>query len=210
MKVTAPDPGFQARFLWHLFNLVYESFVAKSNGGTDRYGESWKPLKPSTIAYRPVSKDELSALGLHGTRYRGLLSPGQNQQWKAIFYHQMTRLIASGYPMMEAKGLAAKLAWAIMKSRGAQTKIGLLSQRKVPILDRTGRLKRSLSPGHVSGESYVPASEDQIASIEGHGLTLGTRVPYAKYVHRTRPIWPVGHMETLIVEAIRLAGGTIT
>lgn len=172
---------------YQLFARIEEAFVDKSKGGTDDLGGYWKPLDPKTIAARPLTEKQAKRLKVSEGE-RGLLTPEENRQWKGIF----ASLFAKHRQVMNdqrAKYLAAKSAWAIMKSRGAKTRIGLLSRRKVPILIVSERLLESVSAGTLSGNRYYKPKE-QLFEYEDGEIVLGSEVPYAEYVNKKRKIIP--------------------
>lgn len=182
---------FNSTFVHSLFGKIQKAFKDKSNpGGRDEFGDSWAPLKPSTIAQRPLRKGEATRLGIRGLGRagRGLLTAAENRKWKGIFASTFARL-APVLGEAAAKAQAARLAWAILKSQGAKTKLATLGTRSVPLLVVSGRLKRSLGPGTLSAGRYSPPDE-QIAKFNGNRLEIGTSVPYAGHVHKKRRLWP--------------------
>lgn len=188
---------FAAHLAKSLYEQIHDAFLVKSAGGTDSAGIKWKPLKRETIARRPVAYGTVTQLGIGGRgekafarRERGLLTASQNERWKKIFFANFIRL-KHRVGEDEAKSIAAAMAWNILKSEGAQTKLAVLGNRKVPVLIDSGRLLGSLTPGKVSSSTYHP-SDEQIYSLRGRILSLGSKVPYAVYQHATRPLWPKG------------------
>lgn len=191
----APDPlGYREAFLsafgQELFTRIHKGFMDKSDGKQDDVGGFWKPLKRSTIAARPIAPGERKKLGILGLGRggRGLLTAGENRIWKGIFASTFARL-APRVGEGKAKALAAKLAWAILKARGAKTKLEVLGGRKVPIHIVSHRLERSLRPGTISGDHYVPP-EEQVFQTKGSEFTIGTEVDYGAKLHKTRRLWP--------------------
>lgn len=192
---------FASAFAHALFTKIAKAYEIKSAGGTDELGYKWKDLKPTTKAYRKLKSGELSSMGIQGKRQRGLLTPSQNKQWKAIFASTMKKLIARGMGVDEAKGKAAQVAWSIMKSKGALTKLSVLGNRKVPILRVSDRLYKSLSPGTLSGGRYYKPA-NQVFEIQGKTITLGSSVPYAAKQHKTRPLFPsINKIKPWLLEA---------
>lgn len=171
---------FQARLARNLMKQIHEAFLVKSEGDADSTGESWKPLSRKTIAYRPIPG--------RPTAGRGLLSSREDTQWRAIFRSQFVKL-AVKMGEQAAKIQAAKIAWGIMKSRGARTKLDVYGGRKVKMLIVSHRLEKSLRPGRVSGGSYRGPAE-QVFQISPSLVILGSKVPYAAHQHRTRRLWP--------------------
>jgi len=181
---------FKMFFAFHLLEKIHDAFLTKSDGGTDETGLRWKPLKRETIAQRPLGPGEATKFGIRGLGRsgRGLLTMSQNRRWKGIFYSTFKRLLLK-VGEAQAKVLAAKLAWANLKSEGAKTKLDVLGDRKVPILQVSHRLIKSLTPGSLSDDSYSPP-EEQIFESHWGSVTIGSKVPYAAKQHKTRPLWP--------------------
>lgn len=74
----------------------------------------------------------------------------------------------------------------------AKRKLGLSPYRARLINRRTDRLLLSLKPGTIARGHYRPAKE-QVFDIDGPFVVVGTSVPYAKFVHAKRPLWPKAH-----------------
>lgn len=186
--------GIAARIGVAALSAIQQDFLVKSRGGTGRDGIRWEPLKRSTIARRPVTPGEKKALGITGPRTRGLLTPAQDKRWRQIYGTRLARLrlhMSEG----EARARAAQIAWAVLKSEGAKTKIEVLGGRAVDSLRDTGRLLRSLSPGV---EATPSGEEEQVFRTEPGQVIVGTNVPYAKQLHEgipgrlpARPFWPL-------------------
>lgn len=171
---------------YNLFTKIEKAFIDKSSGGADELGQYWKPLDPKTIAARPLTEKEEKRYADRSEK--GLLTPGELRIWKGIFASQYAKHRKSMNDA-RAKYLAAKSAWAILKSKGAKTRIGLLSRRKVPILRISDRLLESVSAGTLSGNRYYKPKE-QIFRNEDGTLLLGSGVPYAEHVNKARRIIP--------------------
>lgn len=184
--------AFRVQFGVTMLEQISKAFLVKSIGGTDELGDKWKPLAPATIAQRPVTAGEKKRLGITGPRERGLLTPDQNKLWKAIFASKLAKL-ATMLPYGEAKALAAKSAWGILKSKGALTKLAVLGNRQVTMLIVTGKLFKSLYPGYFlfgQSQNYVPGT-DQVFRVDRPGIIeLGSKVKYANHQHAMRPLWP--------------------
>lgn len=184
------DPGgvvkvIQLRIGVTVLSLVQQAFIVKSRGGQGDDGIKWKPLARATIAQRRTSASERKALGITGKRVRGLLTPAQDKRWRGIFASRVAKLRAQGVP--DAEALAAQMAWAILKSEGAQTKLGLLGGRTVDIGRDTGVMFRSLTPGIEDRPSNAPY---QIFDTPPAAVIIGSNVPYAGDFHTDRPLWP--------------------
>lgn len=194
--ITGLGRTFKSYFAYYWFVKVREAFLIKSNGGTDDTGTQWAPNAKSTIAQRPISPGDMrkvrgkNKVPIEG-RVRGLLTPAQDALWRAIFVSNYKRL-QSRVGLGEAKARAAQIAWAILKSRGAQTKIEVFGNRKLPIGQNTGRLLAACSPGRVSDSDYQPP-EDQGVTFHHGSLDFEINVPYASAFHRKRRIWPANY-----------------
>jgi len=171
---------------YNLFSKIEEAFIDKSKGGSDELGNYWKPLDPKTIAARPLTEKEEKRF--KDRSEKGLLTPGELRIWKGIFASQYAKHRKSMNDG-RAKYLAAKSAWAILKSKGAKTRIGFLSRRKVLILRISDRLLKSVSAGTLSGNRYYKPQE-QIFNNDDGTLLLGTSVEYAEHVNKARKIIP--------------------
>lgn len=168
--------------IYYTFQIIHEEFLVKSRGGTDSAGIRWKPLSPRTIAYRPLGKGDAQLFGVRNFKAtRGLLTPSQDKRWRAIYGYQIRR--------GKTPAQAASLAWNILKSSGAKTRLGTLSNRQLPILILTQRLERSLRPGKVIQGLYLP-SQEQEYEVDGTRLVVRTTVPYSDKLAQERPIFP--------------------
>lgn len=193
----ADDPygiarGIQLRGGIALLSKIQQAFIVKSRGGTGDDGIKWPPLKRSTIAQRRTTGTERKALGIGGTRVRGLLTPAQDRRWRQIFGSRLAKLrlvMSDG----AAKAKAAQIAWAILKSEGAQTKLQVLGGRQVDILRDTGELFRSLTPGV---EDQPSGADGQVFRVPPGRVIVGSN---KKPWHHagipgklpTRPLWPL-------------------
>jgi len=139
----------------------------------------------------------------------GLLSPQEYKQWKKIFGVQYHKFISQGQSESKAKENAGKIAWTVMKGKGAQTKIDVLGSRDLLILRNTDKLYRSLLPGKKTLHSYKKFNKDQIYTVSKGKLQIGTSVEYANDVSEERPIWP-DTMEPWINKATEEAIQTVT
>ncbi len=181
---------FKNYFAYALIDRIHSAFLQKSDGQADETGLKWKPLKRETIAQRPMQPGEWKKHGIMnlGRGGRGLLTLLQNKLWKGIFFSTYKRLLLK-VGDAEAKRIAARTAWAILKSMGAKTKLETLGDRKVPILRVSDRLMNSLAPGSLSGAEYIAPTE-QVYQRHWGSITIGSKVPYAAKQHNTRPLWP--------------------
>lgn len=178
---------YRATFVQAMFGHIYKAYLVKAKGRADETGLRWEPLAPSTIAQRPITLKDRISKGI-GFQIRGLLTPQEDKIWRGIFRSTMLSLLSQ---MGEdaAKAHAGRTAWAVLKSRGARTKLATLGRRKVDILRVTDRLLNSYEPGAVVGARYYRKKE-QIADFEGQKIYLGSAVPYNAALVRRRPIIP--------------------
>ncbi len=180
-----------------LLSKIQQALIVKSRGGTDEAGIKWVPLKPETVAYsrRITARDKREA-GINGRRqrHRGILTADQNKLWKKTFGSRLAQLRAKGVPEGEAKSIAARIAWALVKEAGGQTVLAVFGGRQVDILRDTGELFRSLRPG--VGDQPSESAEGQIVRLAAGAITVGTN---KKPWHHTgnpsrglpaRPLWP--------------------
>lgn len=181
-----------ARTFWtevvrHLFHKISEAFAIKADGGTDELGNRWKDISLATKAARRMSVAERKRLGVG--KHRGLLTAAQDKMWRGIFHSEMKRQDKLGNGGgKEAKEAAAKLAWAILKSRGAKTRRDVATLRKVKILRDTDRLYKSFLPSQAKG-TYRP-KKDQVFDVKPGQMEFGSSVEYAEEQDRERPIIP--------------------
>lgn len=189
---------FWGAFAYSLYKQVYKNFQMKSKGGSDNQGVSWDKLKRKTVAYRKRGKSN---------KGRGLLTGSQDKEWKKIFIIYFKKFIATKGEE-QAKKEAAKIAWSVMKKKGAKTKLDVYGDRKVPIMVRSGRLRDSLKPGNYSGGEYTTSSPDQIFEIVSGKLSFGTSVPYAAEQDKKRPIF--GDEDEVVAIAMEEALETFT
>ncbi len=183
--------GLQLRIGMVLLSKIKQAFLVKAAGGTGEDGIKWKELSPATIAQRRTTTAERKSLGItSGMKFRGLLTADQNKRWKQIFGSRVNLLMMKfgmSYPAAAAR--AAQIAWAVLKSEGAKTKLEVLGERSVEILRDTGELLRSFSPG-VDGKG-----DGTILRTPPGSVTVGTS---KKPWHQNgipgklpaRPFWP--------------------
>lgn len=187
-KIPVPShiiQSFYTRIGVALLSQIQQDFLAKSRGAVGRDGIKWKPLSPQTIAARPVTAGERKALGIKNGP-RGMLTPAENTRWKAIYAANLARMAAKG--LADAKSRAAQMAWAILKSQGAKTKLAVLGSRQVDMGRDTGAMFRSLTPGQ---EDRASGAEDQVFELLPGGVRVGSNVPHFEHFHKVRPVWPL-------------------
>jgi hypothetical protein len=191
----APDPlgvakGLQLRLGVALLSKVQQAFVVKSRGGTGDDGIKWPPMKPASIAQRRTTAGERKQLGITGKRVRGLLTPAEDKRWRQIFAQRKWLFVTKfGMGDREASERAAQIAWAVLKSSGAKTKLAVLGGRQVDMCRDTSRYFRSLSPGV---EDRPSGEAEQVFQVSPGRVIVGTNVPYAGRQHKLRPLWPAG------------------
>lgn len=184
--------GVQLRMGVALLSKVQQAFIDKSRGLRADDGIKWPALKRSTIAQRRTTGAERKSAGVGGKRTRGLLTAAEDKRWRGIFASTLARLRANGVGEGEATATAAKVAWAKLKSEGAQTKLDVFGGRTVDILRDTGLLFRSLNPGVQDRPS---GADGQIFDTPPGAVIVGTNVK--PWHHKgipgrlpARPLWP--------------------
>lgn len=188
---------FKSYFAYFWFQKVREAYEIKSAGGTDDAGISWEKNSPETIARRGVREiDNKKIRGQRKSpldeRVRGLLTPAQDRLWRGIYRSNYLRLVKRT-GTVTARATAAKIAWAMLKKMGAQTKQQVYGSRNLPIGRDTDRLIEACSPGSVSDYGYVPPSKDQEVTYRHGRMDFQIRVPYAAHFHSRRRIWPAAY-----------------
>jgi hypothetical protein len=88
-----------------------------------------------------------------------------------------------------------------------RTKKEVLADRQPLILILTRRLERSLRPGQVLDDKYIPSPE-QIARVDNGQVIVGSKVPYAGDISVKRPAIPT-NINPWIAEAARKATNQI-
>lgn len=183
---------FRYTMVWELLRLISDAYENKSRGRADNLGNMWEPLAPSTIARKLRDR----GIGGFSSRegHRPSLSDREDKQWRAIYSRELARLAAI-VGLADAKPMAAKLAWNIMKRKGARTSADLVKSNAhlVPILVETGRLLDSFQPGTVTSSGYIPSNADQLYEVRGNTYTIGSKVPYHADVAKVRPVIPANH-----------------
>lgn len=197
VKGTVPDHYRVGERFWSavahsLFESIFTAFLAKSNHQKDELGQSWKDLDPKTKAYnRPDARRSLvlydnRAVRTPSLRVRPTLPPSVNKAWGGRWLG-----ILMGYAVEEdsTKELAAGSTWEYFKAKGYPTLIGLTQNLKLPILNRTGALQRSLFPAPLRGGIYIPLDANQIFEMSPGKLVVGTKRPGVEYIAGKRPLW---------------------
>lgn len=198
---------------YSVFQSISDAFEAKSFGLPDELGNEWNDLTQHYKAYkRPLMGGDLPQnlkRRMQNKSTLGLLTPGEYARWKKIFgtmYHWNKDKI----PDSDAKAFAGQVAWTRLKEEGAKTKWKELGERNVLINRITDRLYLSLVPGNFDSDSgYSKNNRNQVFVISKGTLTLGTKVPYANLVSKTRPLWPED-IDKWLSEALDFATTALT
>lgn len=206
---------------------VHQDFIVKARGGVGADGTVWPRLSPKTLAYsrrfgpgEQASLKKAAGLG-RGNRLApggksGLLTAAELKEWRKVYGSRLARFAVT-MPLSAAKAKAAAIAWAVMKARGAKTKLEVYGHREHEVLRDTGILANSLSVGIVSGDNYqrpsVDGGEQQVFTLLENGVIIGTNVLYARAHHEglrglpKRPIVPEdGRMPQVWIDRILDAG----
>lgn len=205
---------------YSLFDSIHKAFLVKSDLQRDELGFQWIDLKATTKAYKrmdsragmslpgPKYRPTLTApqdrvwRGLFARIMRrlsrgGFTSKRERSKMSRKVYKQVVNARRSN-----VAAISAGAAWEFVKEHmGAVTLIGELGDKKIPLLQDTHRLIESLEPAPLNSDgSYSPINSDQVVtggagyglgvSVPSPKLTLGTKVPYAEFVHKLRPLWP--------------------
>lgn len=208
--------AFWSEIVDYLYEKIHTAFLIKAAGGVDELGNSWKPLSPTTKAYK---RPELrSGLSLPGPKKRPTLTEHQDAVWRRIFVHSLKRLTKKAVlsrPLLTILGKkasvvdaelramgkasrdsAAAIAWnAVKEQLGAETLMMLLEDADALILisGDGGDLLASLEPTHTN--PYQPAP-NQIYKHQNGVLSIGSTLPYANKHHsprnpnNQRRLWP--------------------
>lgn len=185
---------FWSAFAHSLATSVHQAFLIKSAHGTDELGEKWPDLDPKTKAYGrkegrvglPLYRGKPT---LYGNTHRPTLTKEQDKEWRRVFVMRLV-FLRTQIDDREATSAAAAIAWDhVKKTMGAKTILAYAKDRIMLLLQKSGRLEKSLRPGTLSGEKYNPPPE-QVSRLDKSELTWGTGVEYASRVHTKRPFWP--------------------
>lgn len=201
-KYRAVHTLYKAILAQEVMKRVNASFWKRAKRGSDDLGNVWKPLAPSTHAYKPLSPIEKNTYEIDGTENRGLLTPVQDKLWRIIFARIYNRLVKKGASETAAKKEAASRAWGVVKARGARTLIGL--NRITDTNIRTGRLVAATRPGTVSNNRYYPPKNQVVEIKPRAGIRIRFLIPYIKEVSKVRPVIP-DDISPWIIEAHEIA-----
>lgn len=194
--------SLRSRVAHAFFSQVAFAFEEKGRGRVGSDGIKWEPLSPEYLAYqRPkVGRGRPLAGKLAPGGNDGLLTKSQLKTWNANFARSL-KWLAAKYPLTEAKSRAAALAWKATKAAGGRTKIadpgfgGRIAGDDYQMLVSGGTLRRSILPGEIDqysngGADYHADDDGQVVDDRQTSIVVGTRVPYAEYLHKRRPLWP--------------------
>lgn len=207
--------GFRSRIGYSILSLIIPNFNDLGRGMSGADGDKWKALSKAYLAYGrrfgPTEQRDLKkAAGLGKTHSmapgdkKGMLTPEQVKQWRKIYADRLAWYIMRE-PDDKAKRHAAAVAWIIMKSRGAKTKLEVFGNRQVQILVDTGRGRGSLTPGTITefgpNAQYqkptgLGAVDQEFDVSNPNAVVVGTNVGYMGAHHRgnkrlpRRRLWP--------------------
>lgn len=115
--------GLRERFhdalLYHVQDLIHRSYLARSTGGADAYGQSWKPLAPSSLR----------------TKSRQAKPEARLKHWQDTFSRVSAALLSRGWDSARATAQARLIAYRSLAA-ATPTAIGI----------RTQRLEQSFTP----------------------------------------------------------------
>lgn len=177
-----------------LFESIFAAFLAKSRHEADEFGNTWKDHAPETKAYnRPDARTGLTlydnrAVQTPELRVRPTLPPSVNRQWGGRWLGIYMQLFAAEGNF--GKKVAGGSTWEYFKAKGYPTLISLTENKKLPILNKTGTLQRSLFPAPLVGGIYVPIDENQIFRPGKGRLEIGTKRPGITNIDKSRQLWP--------------------
>jgi len=188
-----------------LFDSIFTAFLIKSRHEVDELGQSWKDLDPKTKAYsRPDARQYFPTYDNRAVRHpklrvRPTLPPDINRQWAGRWYGLFLHL--------DSREIAGKSTWNYFKAKGYPTLLGLTKNLKLPLLNKTGKLQRSLFPAPLSGGFYLPLDRDQIFQVKPGVLRMGVRHQGIEAIDKDRPLWPenIGPWKSKALEAGRNA-----
>lgn len=171
----------------HFFTLVHRSYLRRSRGGTDEQGESWAPLKESTVKkkLRLARRHRFTPSGARRRPFPSRAPSTPHKRYWAVRARYMARLA----PVMgfQAAALeATRFAWGAATNEAAKIKVRPTRGLRVPIMIDSGRLIRSYSPGAVTNR-YHPR-RDQLYRRSPNSITIGSLVPYAEHAEKKRPV----------------------
>ncbi len=131
--------ALQVRVGLSILERIKDAFLVKAAGGTDAAGDSWPPLKPSTIAYGRALPRKRPFWQTHPSH---ALTPKRRDRWWQLYYGFKAKFRGN-------KRRAAATAWVVLRTEqpGIRTLMDKSKGKQVEILRDTGLLLNSLSPG---------------------------------------------------------------
>ncbi len=183
-----------------LLGRIKRAFIVKAAGGTDESGLRWKPLSPSTIAYKRRHPGLPPPARRASKRPSAALTGEQRQEWWG-HYRKYLAVYKGDEPKLtdeaDGKSHAAAMAWFLMKQKGVQTLLDKYGNVPVQILRDTGLLLNSLSPGveDPATATAIPRIPEQVFRVGRRDVIVGTSRKGAKAHHTgqgrpKRPLWP--------------------
>lgn len=198
MAGTRADPyGLRkavfAKVLAAALKDVKEDFERKSQGNQGDDGVQWDPLAEYTIKKRSETQK-----GQSGRAGKDKPTPPPDFGWlssqrREVYRKEYRRLRLAGLPPKEAAKQAAVIAKAVVRKvwqvmgeaggRGVPGRPGASVPGDFPILNETGTLLRSASPGTVSGvglaTNYKPEENQEVEYGRGF-VAVHSTVPYGE------------------------------
>lgn len=162
------------------FTSAHTSYLVKSHGRADEFGDSWRPLSQERIDEKlgksifPGIPGEVSPSVTGGTAF--IPDASRRQEWTDRRDTFIAQMISSGMTPADARTKANDLTWG-----------SNLAKAGVPINIDTGLLVNSLAPGAGGNRSV---RQGQVRQQIGTTMLFGTDVDYAAHVHADRPILP--------------------
>jgi hypothetical protein len=109
----------------------------------------------------------------------------------SVFTHELYRQIHTGFVAKSMGGMDDQgESWPDIRD-STKRRTG-----RNEILQHTEKLRQSLEPGTVSGDTYVKKNRDQIVEYVFGKMIHGSKLPYAEYHHEgtatipARRLWP--------------------
>lgn len=176
---TGMAQQLQLRLGLMALSLLKGAFVVKAKGGTDAAGLSWAPLKRTTVAYSRRHPGLAKKKAQAASPRRPLLTKAQDALWRQTFVRMLRAFKGD-------KAHAAAYAWVVVKAAGGRTILAEYGDTPVEVGRDTGVLLNSLSP---TGSGPGPGG---VLRTGPGAVVVGTNVPYARWFHAKRPLWPAG------------------
>ncbi len=195
--------SFWSAVVLSIFEDIHAAYEEKSNLNVDELGNKWADLSPYTKAYHRSRRGHLTKQQrrkLSDPNTIGMLSPAQYKDWKKTFAKSFQRFTNGGKledpaGIEEAKRRAAAVAWITAKAKGAETLLGVMSEKDMLVMRVTDTIFKSLRPGKIVNNKYRKGDRNQVIRMEDGEAEIGTKVSYAKMAEgplgpRHRKLWP--------------------